>query len=163
VRLVTALGRALHAGRPTTIIEVIREFPDIAEAAKYLTGAPKGSKAYLAQRRNLERYKQGTRKPKPTTLRKLRRKVERRRVNLRSRGAQVEISGVVTVSKDTRRRTIRGRLAGDSMDQLWDTWEQDREEAVELFQELYGADNMGGQYPSWENVDFLRITELGQT
>lgn len=158
MRLTTALGRALHVTPPTTIRGLLNEFGGTGEAARLFTGQPPSSRLYTNAQRNFQRYYKGERHPSAGTMEELRRIFIRRRRALLRRGAQVTISGRIIVSKDSRRRTIQGSLSAGAMNRLLDLWDGgDRPAAADWFQVAFGRENMGGQFPQFVEVDFLRI------
>jgi hypothetical protein len=153
MKLTTALARALQVNPPRTVTELVRVFRDNAQAAAILSGATdKKSLAYKAQIRNLQRYKNKTRTPKPSTLKRLQTIVVRRTRRLKSDGAQVEICAEpICVSQDCRDRCVNGKLTGAAMDDFLDVWDRDRDVAAEVFAESFGQENMGGAVPYFPN------------
>ena len=158
MRLGDALEGALYVTVPETIEEVFETFPTTADFATFWSGgAKKGTKKYLAARRRFERAKQGTRPMPAAVLRTIRRRIRYRRRRLEARPVKVVITGIVRVSRDTRRRTIHANLTADAMGQILEAL-GDPDELEEVFSDLFGAENLGGQSPEWEDVSSLSVT-----
>lgn len=160
MNLEDALDGALEGTRRAlTITEIIEDFPSLAELAEFFTrGAPKGSKEYLAARRRFERYRQGTRRPSPEFLRRFRRRLRRRTRQLRSKGAAVQIEGILRVSNDARRRSVGVKFDGAVVDRLLQLRRDgELEEAADVFNRAFAAVYVAG---TWDDVDELTMEEL---
>jgi hypothetical protein len=83
----------------------------IADLAKKISGSTdKKSKAYKAARRNLERYRKGTQKPKPAARKKIEKAVKaivKKQPDLLGKivpSGTISVSGVIKYSRDERYR-----------------------------------------------------------
>lgn len=169
MRLAEALRQQLPEPEYETLVELVRDVPSIRELAEIWSGQSSG-RAYLNARRRFERYLAGlgqsrrggrqTRAPRDLEefLDQFRVRIERERRRLKSKGLVGEIKGEVQVSKDTRERSLRFELDGDTVDRILDALDEgDEDAAAEIFEDEVGSQNGFGATPHWLDVEELAV------
>jgi multidrug efflux pump subunit AcrB len=103
-------------------------------AAKIAGTSDKKSNAYKAAIRNLQRYAKGQRKPSEAAkkaLAKAKREIKKeRKAKFKLPSGTVEVSGVVQVSNEKRRRSISIQMSGGDMEEFQSIAKEEGEDAA---------------------------------